>query len=94
MEQDRILTRILKAAQTWGRERYGQPVTVECCGELQTGDNGMITAEVEVHPAQAGTAVPRVAARALCIVTLEPDGTLGCIGKDAAEKAQDVYDDS
>ncbi len=82
MEQDPILTRIRRAAQIWGRERYGQPVTVDCCSEPHDAGNGTITAEVEVHPDQAGSAAPRAAARAVCIVTLEPDGTLGCIEKD------------
>lgn len=78
--QTHILNRMLRAAEAWARTRTGQPVQVRSYSEPCCGTDGAYTSQVEleVRPA-AGRSEP---ASLRCLVTLEPDGTLGCIMHD------------
>lgn len=74
MTEAGLITRLLQAAEDWGRRRYHEPVAVvghsgpDCCAD------GAIRAEVELAAGHPGKR-PR---RTRCIVTLEVDGTLSC----------------
>ncbi len=86
MDQDLILTRMLRAAQSWGRQWLGSDVTPVAWTKPEAQGDGAVTAEVEIQREGSPGATPN-RTRLVCIVTLEPDGRLGCIKKSEVKGA-------
>jgi hypothetical protein len=85
MDQEHMLQRMRRAAEEWGRQRWGRPVVVQSCGEPCRAEDGCTTCEVELQLAPPSDSSKRRKARgqsARCLVTLEPDGSLGCFSRD------------
>lgn len=73
--------------KAWSRKRYGQPVSLAGCTQPDCRAKGMITTEVELHRSPVRAEMFEETVPVACIVTLEPDGRLGCLGKDERENA-------
>ena len=73
--------------KAWSRKRYGQPVSLAGCTQPDCRAKGTITSEVELHRSPVRPEMFEETVPVACIVTLEPDGRLGCLGKDESENA-------
>ncbi len=75
MMNARLIERLLRAAESWGRNRYREDVVVaghtepECCAD------GRVTAIVELERASSGASLGRTK----CSVIMEPDGKVTCL---------------
>jgi hypothetical protein len=76
MQDNPMLRRILRAAESWGYKITGQPVSIVAYSEPCCGENGTYTSEIQLRATPGSNA--RLT-RLRCIVTLEPDGALGCV---------------
>jgi hypothetical protein len=77
MERSDMLGRMLRAAESWGQRLAGQPVAVRSYSEPCCGENGAYSSEITLEARDDGGSQPPAAIR--CLVTLEPDGALGCV---------------
>jgi hypothetical protein len=77
MTQAGLITRLMQAAEEWTRKRYGREVVVVSHGDAERYADGRIQAVVELDTLKTGERPRRVR----CIATLEPDGTVSCLGE-------------
>ena len=66
---------MLRAAEAWGRRRYGEEVVATGNTEPVCRPDGCFIATVELEPKGRGGK----AGRTLCSVIMEPDGTVSCL---------------
>ena len=78
---------MLNTIKAWSRKRYGQPVSLAGCAKPDCRANGPIATEVEQQRSSVRAEMFEETVQVACIVTLEPDGRLGCLGKDERENA-------
>lgn len=70
-----LITRMLKAAESWGRKRYGTEVVVHGHTEPECCADGTATAVVELERPASGKKVRQ----GKCLVVMDADGTLRCL---------------
>ncbi len=73
-----FLTRALRAAEAWARERTGREMTVRAYSDPERRENGSVTTTVELCCAESSPDASTLQEPVFCITTLEPDGTLSC----------------
>ena len=86
MTEGDLVTRMLRAAEAWGRRRYGKEMRALTHKGPEQLEDGAVTATVDLYyvrdPSEAAAQTEPVT----CVTTLEPDGTVSCFSEDERTK--------
>lgn len=75
MAPTELIARMVKAAESWGRSRYGKEVVASTLPEPECCVDGTATAVVELERPTSG----KKDRRTKCLVVMDADGTLSCL---------------
>jgi hypothetical protein len=75
MTEAGLITRLMQAAEEWGRRRYHQEVVVVEHKEPECCPDGRMSAVIELDTAKGKHRAQPVR----CIATMELDGTISCV---------------
>ncbi|MDQ5852157.1 MAG: hypothetical protein M3380_08815 [Chloroflexota bacterium] len=78
MEEAQLVTQMLRAAEDWGRQRYGTKMSALSNSVLDYLDDGSVTTTVELYTSQSPTETQEEIEPVQCTVVLEPNGTITC----------------
>ena len=71
----------IRAAEAWGRNRYGQEARACACAEPVQHPDGMTTVDVDLRLESSPAESAGKGVLVQCLVTLEPDGSISCYQK-------------
>ena len=77
MEEAHIVTQMLRAAEDWGRQRYGTKMSALSNSVLDYLDDGSVATTVELYASRASETQEEIEP-VQCTVVLEPNGTITC----------------
>lgn len=77
-----MVDRFIRAAETWGRHRYGLEARARACAMPTEHPDGTITADVDLQFGYEPSGAAKEVVLVQCLVTLEPDGSISCYKHD------------